>query len=45
MMGEHKVVIDTNVLISTFVFKGFAAKVFEYCAVYHSISSKKGNNA
>jgi len=37
MMKEHKIVIDTNVLISTFVFKGFAAKIFEYCAVYENI--------
>lgn len=37
MIREHKIVIDTNVLISAFVFKGFAAKVFEYCAVYQSI--------
>ena len=26
-----KVVFDTNVIISTFVFKGFSAKVYEYC--------------
>lgn len=37
MIGDNKIVIDTNVLISAFVFKGFAAKVFEYCAVYQSI--------
>jgi len=38
-MKRLKIVFDTNVLISTFVFKGFSAKVFEYCAIYHSIIS------
>lgn len=32
-----KVILDTNVLISAFVFKGFAAKVFDYCATQETI--------
>lgn len=32
-----KVVLDTNVLISAFVFKGFAAKVFDYCIAQTTI--------
>jgi len=32
-----KVILDTNVLISAFVFKGFAAKVFDYCATQATI--------
>ena len=32
-----KVVLDTNVLISAFVFKGFSAKVFDHCATAHTI--------
>lgn len=32
-----KIVLDTNVLISALVFKGFAAKVFDYCATQHTI--------
>lgn len=32
-----KIVLDTNVLISAFVFKGFAAKVFDHCATQHTI--------
>lgn len=32
-----KIVFDTNVLISAFVFKGFAKEVFEYCFSYHQL--------
>lgn len=32
-----KIVLDTNVLISTFAFDGFAKKVFEYCFTYHQL--------
>jgi len=32
-----RVVFDTNVLISTFVFPGFAAKVYDYCALYFEL--------
>lgn len=32
-----KIVLDTNVLISAFVFKGFSAKVFDYCATAQTI--------
>jgi putative PIN family toxin of toxin-antitoxin system len=32
-----KIVFDTNVLISTFVFKGFSKEVFEYCFSYHQL--------
>ncbi|MFN7116497.1 MAG: putative toxin-antitoxin system toxin component, PIN family [Saprospiraceae bacterium] len=33
-----KVVLDTNVLISAFVFKGFAAKVFDYCVTQTDVT-------
>lgn len=32
-----KIIIDTNVLISAFVFKGFSATVFDYCATQEQI--------
>lgn len=32
-----KVVLDTNVLIAAFVFKGFAAKIFDYCTTQATI--------
>ncbi len=32
-----KIVFDTNVLISTFVFSGFAKEVFEYCFSFHQL--------
>jgi putative PIN family toxin of toxin-antitoxin system len=32
-----KIVFDTNVLISAFVFNGFSKEVFEYCFSYHQL--------
>ena len=32
--SSTRLVFDTNVLISTFVFPGFAAKVYDYCALH-----------
>lgn len=32
-----KVILDTNVLISAFVFQGFAAKIFDHCVINESI--------
>lgn len=31
---ETRVVLDTNILISTFVFPGFSARVYDFCAIY-----------
>ncbi|MBO0951864.1 putative toxin-antitoxin system toxin component, PIN family [Fibrella forsythiae] len=31
---ETRIVFDTNVLISTFVFPGFSAKVYDFCVLY-----------
>lgn len=36
-MKPVKVVFDTNVLISVFVFKGFSSKVFEYAVLHQKI--------
>jgi len=36
-----KIVFDTNVLIATFVFKGFSKEVFEYCFSYHQLYNIK----
>ena len=32
-----RVVLDTNVLISAFLFKGLAADIYQYCFLSHSI--------
>lgn len=32
-----KVVLDTNVLISAFLFKGLAADIYQYCFLSHTI--------
>ena len=32
-----KVVLDTNIYLSAFLFRGTAAKAFEKCVVYHEI--------
>ncbi len=32
-----KILFDTNVLISAFVFKGFSAKVYDHCALLHQM--------
>ncbi|MCP5046988.1 MAG: putative toxin-antitoxin system toxin component, PIN family [bacterium] len=32
-----KIVLDTNVLISAFVFEGFSKEVFEHCYAYHQL--------
>ena len=32
-----RVVFDTNVLISTFVFPGFAANVYDHCALHFEL--------
>jgi uncharacterized protein len=32
-----KVVFDTNVLISSFLFGGISAEVYDYCFIYHEI--------
>ena len=32
-----KIVIDTNVLISSFLFGGLSAEVFDYCYIFHEI--------
>jgi len=31
------IILDTNVLISAFVFKGFAARVYEYCMTQEEV--------
>ncbi len=31
------IVFDTNILISTFVFPGFAAQVYDHCALYYDL--------
>lgn len=36
-----KIVFDTNVLISNFLFGSFSAEVFEYCYIYHEIYVSK----
>jgi hypothetical protein len=32
-----RIVFDTNILISTFVFPGFAAKVYDHCALHFGL--------
>lgn len=32
-----RILFDTNVLISAFVFKGFSAKVYDHCALLHEM--------
>ena len=32
-----KIILDTNVLISAFVFKGFAARVYEFCMTQEEV--------
>ncbi len=32
-----KVILDTNVLISAFIFRGFAARVYEYCMTQEKV--------
>lgn len=36
-MPSTRIVFDTNVLISTFVFPGFAAKVYDHCALHFEL--------
>ncbi len=35
--ASTSVVFDTNVLISTFVFPGFAAEVYDFCAIHFEL--------
>ncbi len=37
LSSSIRIVFDTNVLISTFVFPGFAANVYDYCALYFEL--------
>lgn len=36
-----KIIIDTNVLISAFLFSGLSADVYDYCYIYHEIYISK----
>lgn len=37
LLASTSVVFDTNVLISTFVFPGFAAGVYDFCAIHFEL--------
>ena len=35
--ASTSIIFDTNVLISTFVYPGFAAKIYDHCALYFEL--------
>ncbi|GAB4022228.1 putative toxin-antitoxin system toxin component, PIN family [Spirosoma koreense] len=37
LSSSTRIVFDTNVLISTFVYPGFAADVYDYCALHFEL--------
>ncbi len=37
LSASTSIVFDTNVLISTFVFPGFAAKIYDHCALHFEL--------